>query len=234
MSIKLTVTQLALLSAASQREDQYLTPPTGQRLGSAKKAAEKLLMEGLVQEVRARKDAPVWHDKTDEAFALKLTAAGLNAIADARDDTEVERPIRSGGVVACEAASGGIETPDADLGEDEEAPSPRAPRAGTKISEVIERLGREAGATIDEIVAATGWLPHTSRAALTGLRKRGYALVSDRSDRTRSTVYRIARRETSDEASRAAAAAPDRQDCSDAAPPRKQAPVADRRRGRAS
>jgi hypothetical protein len=67
-------------------------------------------------------------------------------------------------VVACEATSGGIETPDADLGEVEEAPSPRAPRAGTKISEVIERLGREAGATIDEIVAATGWLSPTRAA----------------------------------------------------------------------
>ena len=114
-----------------------------------------------------------------------------------------------------------------------EAARPGVPRAGTKISNVIEMLGQDSGATIDEIIALTGWLPHTSRAALTGLRKRGYALVSDRSDRTRSTVYRIARRETSDEASRAAAAAPDRQSCSDAAPPRKQA-AADGRRRRAS
>ena len=67
---------------------------------------------------------------------------------------------------------------------------PVAPRAGTKISDVIGTLERGAGATIDEIVAATGWLPHTARAALTGLRKRGYAIASDRS---RGTVYRIAR-----------------------------------------
>ena len=110
---------------------------------------------------------------------------------------------------------------------------PLIPRAGTKISNVIDRLGQDSGATIDEIIAITGWLPHTARAALTGLRKRGYVLVTDRSDRTRSTVYRIACRETGDEASRAAAAAPDRQSCSDAAPPRKQAAV-DRRRRRAS
>ena len=31
-----------------------------------------------------------------------------------------------------------------------------------------------------ELVAATGWLPHTTRAALTGLRKRGYAVGIDR------------------------------------------------------
>jgi hypothetical protein len=39
MSIKLTDTQLVLLSAASQREDHYLTPPSGSRLASAKKSA---------------------------------------------------------------------------------------------------------------------------------------------------------------------------------------------------
>ena len=83
MSIKLTDTQLALLSAASQRDDHCLTPPTGARSGPARKAAAKLLEEGLVKEVRARKDAPVWRrdEDADQAFALKLTAAGLKAIA---------------------------------------------------------------------------------------------------------------------------------------------------------
>jgi hypothetical protein len=83
MSIKLTETQGALLSAASQRGDHWLTPPTGARSGPARKSAAKLLEEGLVREVRARKDAPVWRrdEDTDQAFALKLTAAGLKAIA---------------------------------------------------------------------------------------------------------------------------------------------------------
>jgi hypothetical protein len=65
MFFKLSDTQLALLSAASQREDQYLAPPTGPRLGPVKRAASKLLIEGLVQEVRARKDAPVWRRDED-------------------------------------------------------------------------------------------------------------------------------------------------------------------------
>src|SRR6516225_9892358 len=90
MSIKLSDTQLALLSAASQRDDQYLAPPTGPRLGPAKRAAGKLLTEGLVQEVRARKDAPVWRrdEESDQAFALKLTAAGLKAIARGADERQ--------------------------------------------------------------------------------------------------------------------------------------------------
>ncbi len=90
MSSKLNDTQLVLLSAASQREDHYLTPPAGARLGPARKAATKLLEAGLVKEVRARKDAPVWRrdEDADQAFAFKLTAAGLKAIvAEANEDS---------------------------------------------------------------------------------------------------------------------------------------------------
>lgn len=51
-----------------------------------------------------------------------------------------------------------------------------APREGSKQALVVSLLGREQGATLDELVAATGWLPHTARAALTDLRRRGYSL----------------------------------------------------------
>jgi len=44
-------------------------------------------------------------------------------------------------------------------------------------------LQRDCGATLDELVASTGWLPHTTRAALTGLRKRGFTIAIDRSDK---------------------------------------------------
>ena len=238
MSIKLSDTQLALLSAASQREDLYLSPPTGPRLGPAKRAAGKLLTEGLVQEVRARKDAPVWRrdEDSDQAFALKLTAAGLKAIAcGPHEQQETAGQTSSRDAVESESMPGGIDARDAGARVEaiRESAGPLVPRTGTKISNVIEMLGQDSGATIDEIIAITGWLPHTSRAALTGLRKRGYALVSDRSDRTRGTVYRIAFRETGDEAINAAVAASDREGCSDAAPWRKQA-AADRRRRRAS
>jgi hypothetical protein len=42
---------------------------------------------------------------------------------------------------------------------------------------------------------ATGWLPHTSRAALTGLRKRGYSVVRERIE-GHDSVYRIVGRPT--------------------------------------
>jgi hypothetical protein len=73
---------------------------------------------------------------------------------------------------------------------------PSAPRGGSKLARVIELLERDHGATIAELIAATGWLAHTTRAALTGLRKRGYAVAIDRSDDKRGSFYRIPAGET--------------------------------------
>ena len=73
---------------------------------------------------------------------------------------------------------------------------PSAPRGGSKLARVIALLERDHGATIAELIAATGWLAHTTRAALTGLRKRGYAVAIDRSDDKRGSFYRIPAGET--------------------------------------
>ena len=68
--------------------------------------------------------------------------------------------------------------------------APHLNEGGTKQARVIALLERDSGATLDELVAATGWLPHTTRAALTGLRHNGFVL--DKSKRQDGTmVYRI-------------------------------------------
>jgi hypothetical protein len=70
------------------------------------------------------------------------------------------------------------------------ATTPEAKRGETKQGRVITLLGRDTGASLDELIAATGWLPHTTRAALTGLRHKGFVLDRDkRADGT--TFYRI-------------------------------------------
>lgn len=69
-----------------------------------------------------------------------------------------------------------------------DAPALTPPRS--KIEQVLELLGRAEGATIDQLVETTGWLPHTTRAALTGLKKKGHVVESLKpSDGPR--VYRI-------------------------------------------
>ena len=60
----------------------------------------------------------------------------------------------------------------------------------TKIGRVIELLRRPGGATLAEMTGATGWQPHTTRAALTGLRKKGHTI--EKSKRDGVTCYRIA------------------------------------------
>lgn len=59
----------------------------------------------------------------------------------------------------------------------------------TKSATVLSLLQREDGATLAELIDATGWLPHTTRAALTGLRKKGHTI--ERGSRDGVTFYRV-------------------------------------------
>jgi hypothetical protein len=66
-------------------------------------------------------------------------------------------------------------------GRDSRASAPAvATKASSKQQQLIALLVRDKGATLDQMIAATGWLPHTTRAALTGLKKKGYAISSDK------------------------------------------------------
>ena len=56
---------------------------------------------------------------------------------------------------------------------------------------MIELLRREHGATLETLIVATGWLPHTARAALTGLRHRGDDVQLERGQNGNASVYRI-------------------------------------------
>ena len=55
-------------------------------------------------------------------------------------------------------------------------PTISTPNKETKISKVVRLLQRKQGATLDEMIKATGWQGHTVRAALTGLKKKGYTI----------------------------------------------------------
>jgi hypothetical protein len=73
------------------------------------------------------------------------------------------------------------------------SPGPIAPaRANTESALLVDLLSRTEGATIGQNVEGTGWLPHTVRAALTGLKKKGHALTSDKPE-GEARVYSVAR-----------------------------------------
>ena len=72
------------------------------------------------------------------------------------------------------------------MARDPEATSPAATEPRVNKSDLVIGLLRSTGgATIDEMVASTGWLPHTTRAALTGLKKKGHLVKSEKSDGVR-------------------------------------------------
>jgi hypothetical protein len=73
-----------------------------------------------------------------------------------------------------------------------EAPKERKVREGTKQALLIEMLKRPSGATIDEIVTATGWQSRTIRGAMAGALKKKLGLtIASEKDETRGRVYRI-------------------------------------------
>lgn len=64
-----------------------------------------------------------------------------------------------------------------------------AAKAQSKSLLLLELLKRKGGATLDQMVEATGWQPHTMRAALTGFRKKGHSVTSEKIEGLRT--YRI-------------------------------------------
>ena len=79
---------------------------------------------------------------------------------------------------------------------DAEAPAPKVPtpHAGTKQAMLIALLQAPDGATMGEIVVATGWLAHTARGAMSGaLGKKLGLVVTSAKEEDRGRVYRIGR-----------------------------------------
>ncbi len=91
------------------------------------------------------------HDKPGK----DTDAASTNKV-----DVESDAPTSGGGVIVTS-------------GDDAKANSIRA---GSKIAGLVAILTRPDGACLDEMIERTGWQAHTVRAAMTGLRKKGYTI----------------------------------------------------------
>jgi DNA-binding IclR family transcriptional regulator len=72
----------------------------------------------------------------------------------------------------------------------EPKPTAAEPRPNSKTAAVIELLRRPLGASLSDLTEATGWQPHTTRAALSGLKKKGYAVEREKVNGV--SRYRIA------------------------------------------
>ena len=166
---KLNDTQSVLLSAASQRGDLSLYPLPGTLAKAGPrvtKALAALVSAGFAEERETTQPDATSRTDGDLSYGLFVTDAGLVAIGVEPDAGQGAEPVAAV----------------------EQVPPVAEPRT-TKSAQVLTLLQRADGATLPELIAATGWLPHTTRAALTGLRKKGHAI--ERSKRDDATCYRI-------------------------------------------
>ena len=79
--MKLSDTQVMILSSASQRADHCAILPPNLKGSAANKVVDRLLKEKFLQELRATGDMPIWHRGEDNRpYSLRITKSGLKAI----------------------------------------------------------------------------------------------------------------------------------------------------------
>ena len=182
---KLTDTQLVILSAASQRKDGTLLPfPKSIKLnkGALSSVLNSLLKQGLIKEQPAKVGEPHWREDKDQKLTLVMTEKGMKAVGTepgAVDFAEANAPKAS------------MQKPAAKAGKKSQAES--NPAKGTKQALLVDLLKRKTGATIEDVIKATGWQAHSVRGAISGTLKKKLGLTVDsKIVEGRGRVYQIA------------------------------------------
>ena len=153
---RLSDTQAVLLTAAASRPDLNLLPvPDTVKLKGAAldRTLKALLSRGFIAEksVAGGTRRSKWVTNP-----LVIAPAGLAVI----------------GIQVPEAATD--PAADAQTSEPQPVVAGRPERPAGKMGVLLDAVARPKGATLDELTKASGWLPHTTRAALTRLRQRGF------------------------------------------------------------
>lgn len=180
---KLTDTQLVILNAAAARNSRAVLPlPKSLKInkGTAISVLKVLLKKGLIEEQPATPRAEAWRqDEDEQRYMLAIAEPGIAALESSpeasadKSGTAIpqssRQPKPSRKAVACAVSS---------------------KRPGGKLETILELLKRSEGAPLAELENATGWQPHSVRAALTGLRKRDIPILREKQNGV--TRYHVA------------------------------------------
>lgn len=188
---KLTDTQSIILSRAATRPGNLAMPlPEGLAGAAAKMAVAKMIERGLLEEVEAnvRRGEPLWRETGDgHGTTLIATEAGLAAIGIEPVVTATMTNLRKAKLEVVSVPKDAPETL-----ADPATSKPVAIRAGTKQAEIIALIQRPEGASIAEIVEATGWLAHSARGLISGgLKKKLNLPITAEKVAGRGTVYKL-------------------------------------------
>lgn len=153
--------QMILLTIASRRQE-HIIHPLPKAAGADAAAIEAALADLLARELLVQTPIVTLRQTWLEQEGQRI---GLKlteaALQLVADDAPAEKPIGS----------------------------TATPQATSKVARVLELLRRPSGASLAELASATGWLAHTTRAALTSLRKKGHRL--DKNEAEGATRYTI-------------------------------------------
>ena len=178
---KLTNTQFKILSQAAQHENGVAFVPERMGTVTIRKLSDSLVERKLMREILTKPGMPIWRKGEDgRSISLVILKAGKDLILEHGESLPSDKRIF--------AIKGSEVEPNCDLAS---TPSLSQPRAGSKLALVIAMLSTEAGASLKGLADMAGWLPHTTRGTLTGLRKRGF-LIERVKHHELGSVYRIA------------------------------------------
>jgi len=194
---KLTDTQRVILATAATRESELVLPlakSLGNNRGSHGIVLKSLLARELITERPIKPDEEMWRDTAEGGrTTLMISALGLEAIG----ISLTEGPAHEG-----DTPSRVDETVMAvDVGSPDGHPEPlnhgtaksAAPKAGSKLDALITALCRPDGATITDLMQATGWQAHSVRGGISGSLKKKLKLeITSDMVEGRGRVYRIA------------------------------------------
>lgn len=177
--------QLILLTAAAKTEGGPILPAPAhiaQYDIHVREAVSMLVDRGLAEEVNVNEPEMSYRADDENMFGAIINDAG-------RETAEISGPvpeIPEMTTVRRGRTPGRKSTTKAAL----TSPAPQAVKSpGGKQAKVIRMLNRKPGASLDQIMEATGWLAHSARAVLSGLRKKGHTI--DRTTTPKGSVYRI-------------------------------------------